>query len=252
MASSFALEQTAGLYGRQRAAFLKQIAQTLRAKDREKLQALKAQIAEVKKRRRGALRLVVTKCRRAGRDLRAQVKSYREQERARINQEVERMREAARLTCHMRKEAVKDAAMKLEAKAKRTLQAERQLQRDLKTAEQYGRQKERALRVTAREQQAESDDRVRANIDPELLPVWEKVKRSIKGSPKMSRTEAFLHWVEENPGDAVAIQQDAADAELKRLLREQREAEREAKRRRARSYRPSKAELAAHLEGVPF
>lgn len=250
--ASFALEQTAGMTSRQRARFLKDIAQTLRMKDREKLQALKDQIAEVKKRRRGALRLVVSKCRRARRNLRAQVKSYREQERARINEEVERMREAARLTCHMRKEAVKDAAMKAESKARRALQAERQLQRDLKSAEQYRRQKERAIRRTPSEARAESDDRVRANIDPELVPVFEKVKRSIKGTPHMSRTEAFLQWVEENPGDAVAIQQAAADVELKRLLKEQREAERLAKRRRARSYKPSKAELEAYLQGVPF
>ncbi len=42
------------------------------------------------------------------------------------------------------------------------------------------------------ERQAESDDEVRSNIPPELVALFERVKRGIKASPRMSRTEAFL------------------------------------------------------------
>lgn len=52
----------------------------------------------------------------------------------------------------------------------------------------------------------QSDDAVRANIPAELVRVFEKVKRGVRGSPHMSRTEAFLHWVEENPDEVLAIQ----------------------------------------------
>lgn len=238
--------------GGQRAGLLRDVAKALREKDREKLARLRAQVDEVRKRKRGALRDVRSQCRRARREVRERVRQYRESERQRINAEVGRMRDAAQLTCAMKQEAVRDAAAQESTKARRALAAERQLQRDLRSAEQWERQKLRRLPRVPHEARSESDDRVRANIDPSLVPVFEKVKRSIKGNPRMSRTEAFLHWVEENPGDAVALQQAAADEEIKKLLREQREAERDARRRRKRAYKPSKAELDEYLRGVPF
>ena len=46
--------------------------------------------------------------------------------------------------------------------------------------------------MTRIERQAESDDEVRSNIPPELVALFERVKRGIKASPRMSRTESFL------------------------------------------------------------
>lgn len=250
--ASFALQESVPSKKGERARFLREVAEDLRRKDRQKLAKLREDIERVRKQRRAALRDVRSQCRAGRRALRDQVHSYREQERARINKQVEEMRAAAQLTCAMKREAVRDTAAQKEAKARRELAAERQLQRDLRAADQWQRQKLRALPSIPHERRKESDDEVRQNVDPSLWPVWERVKRSIKGTARMSRTEAFLHWVEENPGDAVALQQQAADAEIKRLVKEQRAAEREAKRRRARTYKPSKAELAAYLEGVPF
>lgn len=248
--TGFALERSKGeLTGRERARFLKDVAKSLKDKDREQLSKLREQIAKVKKRRRSALALVRAKCRNLRAGVRQRVAAYRAQERERVNAEVERMRNHARELCELRKRAVQSAGGKVERKARQELTAERMLQRDLKTAAQW---EKRTLKATKRQVQAESDDEVRGNIDPELVPVFEKVKRSIKGSDRISRTEAFLQWLEENPGDAVAIQQQVADVELKRLLREQRQAETEAKRRRARRYKPTKAELAAALAEVPF
>ena len=37
------------------------------------------------------------------------------------------------------------------------------------------------------------------------------MKKKIKGGPRRSRTEAFLEWAEENPGEIVAIQQAGAE-----------------------------------------
>jgi hypothetical protein len=60
-------------------------------------------------------------------------------------------------------------------------------------------------RARASEAKAESDSEVEAEIDPSLLYVWRKVKKHITAGPKMSRAEAFLHWVEENPEEVTAM-----------------------------------------------
>ena len=50
------------------------------------------------------------------------------------------------------------------------------------------------------------------------------MKRGIKGSPKKSRTEAFLQYMEENPMEVLEILDSKAD----KLVRELEEKEREA------------------------
>src|SRR6266567_4590617 len=85
-----------------------------------------------------------------------------------------------------------------------------------------------------------------AYIDPELLPLFDQVRRSIKGSPHMSRTEAFLQWVEENPGAVLRAQEELAARELRKLMHEQRATGHEMKR--AKRSHPTPEELAA----IPF
>lgn len=54
----------------------------------------------------------------------------------------------------------------------------------------------------------ESDSAVETEIlamTPELLPVWQQVKRGIKGGPRKSRAEAFFQYAEENAGEVQAI-----------------------------------------------
>jgi hypothetical protein len=46
------------------------------------------------------------------------------------------------------------------------------------------------------------------------------VKRKIHGSAHRSRTEAFLHWVEENPTEIWPILEAEADKALRELERE--------------------------------
>lgn len=72
----------------------------------------------------------------------------------------------------------------------------------------------------ARERREESDDAVRANIPRHLLPYFERVKRGIKGSPRMSRTEEFLHLVHENEGsgDEWRALEDESDRKLREML----------------------------------
>lgn len=60
---------------------------------------------------------------------------------------------------------------------------------------------------------SESDDEVRQNIPPELLPTFEVVKRSIKAHDRKSRTEAFLEWVEAHPSEIVYVEPSDEDYE---------------------------------------
>jgi hypothetical protein len=83
---------------------------------------------------------------------------------------------------------------------------------------------------------AQSDEAVARDIPPELVPVFERVKGSIRGGPRMSRTEAFLHWIHDNPEEAVAIQSEAAERDVDRLwsqLERERDEARPKKRRAA-------------------
>lgn len=60
---------------------------------------------------------------------------------------------------------------------------------------------------------AESDDEVRQNIPPELLPTWELVKRGIGRSDRKSRTETFLEWVEAHQSEIVFVEPTEEDYE---------------------------------------
>jgi hypothetical protein len=75
-------------------------------------------------------------------------------------------------------------------------------------------------RSTRRERSQEDDDAVRRNLPPVLVAVFDKHRKSFKGSARRSRTEQFLEWAEENPDELVAIQQAEADLALKELLKE--------------------------------
>jgi hypothetical protein len=76
------------------------------------------------------------------------------------------------------------------------------------------------LRSTRGERRAESDDEVRGNLPPEMIGVFEKVRRHIKGSARKTRTEAFLEWAEENPGEVWAMQSAEAERDLHRMIAE--------------------------------
>lgn len=66
--------------------------------------------------------------------------------------------------------------------------------------------------VSRVERKSESDDEVLYNIPSELIPTWDRVKRDIKGTDRMSRTEAFLEWVEKHPSEIVFV--EPSDEEL--------------------------------------
>ena len=221
--------------------------------EREHKRAAKAKIADLRRalldareRRKTALRDAKHRCRAerlAARD-RIRAMRVRALEELRIALKAERL--AARQTCSVRLGEAR--AIKDEVRSARTkLHAERRYQADLRRIELGNRKRTVVLRKTAREARSESDDEVRTNLPPELVSLFERVKRSIKGSARASRTEVFLKYAEEHPAEVLVSIDDQTDALIRDLERREREARREMRRGP-----PRRRYTAAELAETPF
>jgi len=147
----------------------------------------------------------------------------------RIRSQCRKARDRLRNVCVARRERARREGTVVVDARKRELHDERHLDKLQRTA--GGRPSTKGLKPTgrvrkaSREREAESDDEVRRDIPPELVGVFNRVRRNIKGNDRKSRSEAFLEWAEENPGEIYAMQEQEAAREIKRLVKEyQREA----------------------------
>lgn len=237
---------------KQRKALLRDIAAEHLKKDREKLAKLRTQIRDVKARRKKALALARKGCKAGARRAHVRAKERVQAIRAEARRLVHdaRLEEIAkaRAVCRAKKTQVKAAALSTRERKKQTLAAERQFQADMRRIERWarGRKREQQKRVTAEERRQESDDAVRQNIPSDLLPLFERVKRSIKGSTRRSRSEEFLEYAAEHPNEVVDAQVALSQKEIARLVHE--EARLAKAVRRPKRYRPTPEELAA----IPF
>lgn len=228
--------------GGERKKLQRELATHLRDKDRATLRELRARIHSARVKRRHMLTDAREQCRVA----RMSLKSRQELERERLRDEQRTARVLGRSVCSSGKQRAKESGTKAERDALRELRDTRTLQRQVRDADR----RVVAQRSTARERSQEDDDAVRRNLPAELVPVFDKVRRRIKGTPRKSRTETFLQWAEENPGEIVALQQAEADEYLSKLLREQREHGKTM--RKAGRYSGTPDELRELLAGVPF
>lgn len=107
----------------------------------------------------------------------------------------------------------------------------------MRRIERHARERHRELAVKRQrlERQQESDDAVRGNIPPELVSLFERVKRHIRGGAHMSRTEAFLHYAEEHPGEVLVALEDKTEAMIRDLERRERVADKAARKRVTRA-----------------
>ncbi len=219
----------------------RELAEDLREKDSATLSLLRAQIRHARVMRKQMVRTARETCHAT----RLALKEKHAAERAEFVQRQRAERVIERGTCSSGKENAKAKGLELELGARREFRGERTLQRQIRRAG-----KAPVLRSTARERRQEDDDAVRSNLPPELVPVFDKVSRKIKGSDKRSRTETFLDWAEENPDEILAVQAEAAEKELRALLKQQRELGRTV--RNAGRYKQSPEALEKILAGVPF
>lgn len=227
----------------------KDLAAELRKRDSERLRDLKEKVRAAKKKLRAQLRGARELCHSERSALREKLRERRRAALEALREAFEAERQAAREVCARRKLEVQAEALTDIQRAERILEEERQLRRELARAEAQFQKKSRA-RSTAKERRQESDDEVRGNLPPELVPVFDRVRRRIKATPRKSRTEAFLEWAEENAAEVVAMQSDDAARDVERLIREHEKQQR--KMKKAGRYQRSPEELAAELAAVPF
>lgn len=243
---------------KQRRALLADIKRSQRASDRAKLASLRAAIADVIGRRKDARTRAVEVCRAERVNVKERAKAARAEALALVRAAKEAEKAEARASCAERKAKIKESGHSQERQARATLAEEKALQAEIRRIDARIAKKDRQ-RTTAREKREESDDEVRRNLPADLLPLFEQVKRSIKGSSRISRTEAFLHFAEEHPGEVVNAIEGLADRELKRLQAEEArlyaELEREEKKKRAprkAPARPAAPEAPEYVIEVPF
>lgn len=147
------------------------------------------------------------------REKRAKLKAAIKQWRAELLELIRGERARVRAECGLSRAEARAAGDAEILDAVQAYAAERGHQASLK------REPGKPSRVVVKERLSESDDEVRGNIDPELAPVWEVMRRRIKAGPRSSRTEVFLQWVHDHAGEARSIIAEHHEAESEREYR---------------------------------
>jgi hypothetical protein len=224
----------------------KEINREERAKKRALLVELRGQIREARARLKEALLAAKERCRSERLAARERARTLRLRALQELKEAVVAERAAARQTCSVKigeARAIRDDIERARAKHA----AEREYQRDLRRIEAANRQRRKEHpHATHIERRAESDDEVRSNISSDLIPLFEKVKRGIKGTPRMSRTEAFLYYVEQHPEAMLEAIDSKTDALVRELELRSREAARHDRKPRTRGRH------AVRLADAPF
>ena len=183
----------------------KQLARSIDRDRTAKLKALRGEVKAARERKRGAKAAAAARCR-AERDRAAAARHAAREALARAKAALV----AARGSCAA-PEGLADLAAAV-AKASNALAKEEEHVRAVRAADRAAKARmSKPGPSKAREKAGESDDEVRANIHPDLLGLFERLKRSIKGSARKSRTEEFLEYVEAHPDEAYADADDATD-----------------------------------------
>lgn len=203
---------------RERAELMKDIAKHERQKDRAHRRELEQQLREARAARKGQLTAARRRCIDARKGLRAKLKAQRERLLAELRAQAAAEMLAAREAC----DAGIAKAMELDTRAERAraiLEEEKKYRAELRRLERHSRERSRELARprTVAERRSESDDAVRVNLPPELLALWDRVKRSIRGDEYRSRTEAFLDYAAEHPGEVLESVEDRTDALVREL-----------------------------------
>jgi hypothetical protein len=236
----------------QRRALMQYIDRDHRKKERAKVQGLWQKLREVRAHKKERMKELVERCRSERLTIRERLKEMR----ARVLQDLRETarveRDAARQACLLRKGDAKTSCGSAIECARTDYHAERTYQADLRRIERDNRSRHVMARkhATRAERRGESDDEVRQNVPRELVSLFERVKKGIKASARMSRTEAFLKYAEEHPHEVFEVIEEKTERMIRDLERKHEEAAREVRRPRRAAPRPqySREELAA----VPF
>jgi hypothetical protein len=210
--------------GLDKKALWRQIDKDQKAKEREKLQAMRGRLKVTRAAWPKAREAARATCQSGSANAKARAGEIRSGHREAAKKEIATERSAARSLCSIARHAHGLTVAELQE----ALRQERKHQQDLRRIARANRVRVartmggRPGLARAKTRAGESDDEVRANIPPDLIPLFEKVKRSIKGGPRRSRTEAFLEYVEAHPGEEYGAIEDRTDALVRELERQQR------------------------------
>lgn len=200
-------------------ALWKSIDKDEKKKSREKIAALKAKVSKALALRKESSAAAKSFCERERLKARERANTIR----ARMREESKALAEAERSAARWQCKAERRSHGLEIARLRGELETEKKFQADMRRigAANLARSKRPGV-AKARERRGESDDEVRANIPSDLVTLFERVKRGIKGSGRKSRTEAFLEYVEEHPDEQFAGIEDKTDALVRQLERQQR------------------------------
>ncbi len=209
---------------------------------RERLAALRVELREARTRRKQALVDARERCRAERLAVRERLRALRIRTLQELRETGRVERAAVRQACLTRladARALRDEVARVRAK----MVAERQLQAEMRRVDREERVRQRAAPacVTCR---AETDEEVLANLPSELAPLFDRVKKTIKASPRMSRSEAFLKYAETHPEEVLAESQHMDDTRVRELERQEREFAKEA----GHKPNPYEARKAARIE----
>lgn len=225
---------TAAQARRDRKKLLRELKQSERSRHRSKVKALRDEEKRARLDARDQLRQARELCRvnrETARDIANE--AYRKARELALEARRAKKRAAAE-GCAAAKDYIRRCGEIRQNKARAERHEAIRFRAELARIEEANRSRDKANRLVARKaRRSESDDAVRSNIPDRLVPLWERVKRTIKSSDRMSRTESFLHYAEENPGEVTDALERAAEKELARVLRAH-HAEQKAERRRRR------------------
>jgi len=209
-------------------ALMRQIDKDDRAKNRHKVLDLRGKIARALQAKREGRPEVREYCMSERLKARERIRILREKLREEYRRYAYGERLGARGYCERAKRAPKLEIQRLRI----ALADERKFQEEMRRIAKGNRERQRTSRTTktVSERRGESDDEVRSNIPEELIPLFNRVKRSIKAGKRLSRTEAFMKYAEEHPGEEYEAIEDKTDALVRRLESEQRSGRRDASR----------------------
>jgi hypothetical protein len=202
-------EGAAKAAARDRKALLRAIDRDLRSKSRAKLGALKDRVRLARQRQRAAIR-----------DARSACAARRPPTLESVRLELAAARKKARAACDVDLREARGLRTET-ARARAERDAEARYQKDLRAIEAHNRRKGKLRPGLSRARRGESDDEVRGNIPPELVALFDRVKRDIKSTPRKTRTEAFLEYAEAHPGEEWDALEGAIDREIAELERRQ-------------------------------
>jgi hypothetical protein len=214
---------------------------------RAELGQLRQAIATARARRKAALLATRKTCARARAEAGARARAFRKAELERINREAAIIRNAARNRCQARRHIIRASGAKLIQQRRAEVAEQKRMQRQIDRAGARVLKQKRQL-TSKRERAQEDDDAVRSNLPQELLGVFDRVRKHIKGGPRTTRTEAFLEWAESHPEDVLEYQGHDTDREVARLIAEHEAASRTMRKTRG----AAKRKRAAGDSEVPF